>query len=395
MDPNTYDAIDSLSCSWYSAAVGPGSCVLASNVDVVNNIIRDMEGSGVILAAVNATRVAHNTLVRVAKGGGAGIELWAAQVWVSPSLSPMLPVSNTVIGNNVVLLDAATASPAVALVAVSDWGPSGAVVGAVGPRVYFQGNSYWKATRAALYNSSQNPGLFSARAPGSLPFVSAWYQRNTIGSAGAAAAASPGSLWFPAVWFRDTSPGLFAPGRRAFSFADWVGAGALGREPSPGPSADPALDDSGAPVTGSPLRGAASTLPSALPVLPLGASAASGSHALFAAITTDRFGVPRLGLGDIGAVQASSNASCTAGEGPDPAWGASPPSPSSLPPWDASVAQVELGPGSALPNASTMFVPGWHNSTPSSGLSEAAVFASCLAGGSMFAKVRVRPTREV
>src|SRR5262249_21391703 len=119
IDPITYDGDDSLSCDWYTPS--DPTCHLAYNIDVSNNIIRDTEDSGIIVAAANNSRVAHNTLFRVAKGLGAGVELWARQSWVSAASQPFGRNDYLLVVNNVVISSNDTATPAVGLRAVTSW----------------------------------------------------------------------------------------------------------------------------------------------------------------------------------------------------------------------------------------------------------------------------------
>jgi hypothetical protein len=199
-----------------------------------------------------------------------------------------------------------------------------------------------------------------------------WYQRSSAPTA----AAGFGSLNYSAVYFYDSTPGRYnaAAGATAYAFADWSAnlgyeAGAL--------MADPLLDDTLAPVAGSPVLGAgtAAGVQDGLTAAPVLAQA--GNFVLFGPVSEDARGIarPNASALDIGAVQASEGGS------PSAAVDSLPPA-NAISPVDSAVGTCGVAPSTVDPNV--LWVPGWHKAAPTA-FTEDSVYASCLNSGAMFA----------
>lgn len=384
VDPINYDPDDSDTCTWYDAVTDP-ACHLVRDVDVVNNVVQDTEDSGIIIAAANNTRVAHNTLMRTAKGAGACIELWAAQKWVSPATQPVAQVDGLVLANNLVAQTNDSAMPAIALRRVITWQDT--TVPALGRGIVMRGNAYLRLADAFYAGAASAGALARGSVPQPLSFTRTWYQRSTA-APGAASGASLATIGGGLPFAFDGTPAPMQPasvaGSSILPIASYWTAYEGGSAPTPATTnSHPIFDDNLAPLATSPyLSAGVSVAPLVAAALTPVASVLVPGGFIFAAavLSEDAWNQPR-SAATVGALVVPTSAAVRASRMPPQ--GASPARASSLASWEAPLAGCAQGPQRWCRGDNNCWVPGWHATTPAS-WSEATVFATCFNGGGMF-----------
>jgi hypothetical protein len=352
---------------------------MAADLDVTNNVLRDLEDAGIIVAAVNNTRIAHNTLVRTAKGAGAAIELLAAQKWVSAALQPVARVDYLLLANNLVATTNDTATPVVAIRRVNTW--SGSQVGALGSGVRMTANVFVRLPSPPYTVTTAGSRVANA-VPQRLPFHRSWHQRATVNPHAVTGLATVGA---GPVYVFDNTPGAQTLLLPALNFTQAT-AGGSGDLTSPLAGL---LDDNLAPLPGNPAVGGGANLAAAAAGVlsqPMGA----WGGGLFVPVGEDARNRVRASptAPDVGALLAAAAASSAPFATRQPPRGPQPMLPAAVEGVDAPVATCAMGPASQrwCRGDDRCWVPGWHNAPVPTWGGEAAMFApgGCFNGGGMF-----------